>query len=61
PTLTRHDLDNMIDLMTHLKRYQNSLQILQIRTKKYQKHVKQLDKEVQSMHYPFAQTGTNSR
>ncbi|WP_028488563.1 AAA family ATPase [Thiothrix lacustris] len=60
-SLTRQDIDKMIDLMTHLKRYKNSLQMLQIRTKKYQKHVKQLDKEVQSMHYPLTKTGTDTR
>ena len=59
-SLTRQDIDKMIDLMTHLKRYKNSLQMLQIRTKKYQKHVKQLDKEVQSMHYPLTKTGTDT-
>ncbi len=61
PTLSRDDLDTMIELMAQLKRYQNSLQMLQIRTKKYQKHVRQLDKDVQSMHYPPARTGTASR
>ncbi|MBO0612534.1 MAG: hypothetical protein RL122_2868 [Pseudomonadota bacterium] len=60
-TVTRADLDNLIDLSTKLKQYQNSLQMLDIRTKKYQKHVRQLDKDVQSMHYPPARTGTASR
>jgi DNA polymerase III delta prime subunit len=48
PALQRADLDNMIELMTQLKRYQNTLHTLQIRTKKYQKQVRQLDKEVQA-------------
>ncbi|OQX02311.1 MAG: hypothetical protein BWK73_43155 [Thiothrix lacustris] len=60
-TVTRADLDNLIDLSAKLKQYQHSLQMLDIRTKKYQKHVRQLDKEVQSMHYPPARTGTASR
>jgi hypothetical protein len=60
-TVTRADLDNLIDLSAKLKQYQNSLQMLDIRTKKYQKHVRQLDKDVQSMHYPPARTGTASR
>jgi hypothetical protein len=60
-TITRADLDNLIDLSAKLKQYQHSLQMLDIRTKKYQKHVRQLDKDVQSMHYPPARTGTASR
>lgn len=60
PALTRTDLENMANLMAQLKNYQNSLQILQIRTKKYQKQVRQFDKEVQSMRYPYAKTGTDS-
>ncbi len=61
PAFSRSDVENLSNLMAQLKNYQNSLQMLQIRTKKFQKHVRQLDKEVESMHYPFARTGTDSR
>lgn len=47
PIFDRTDLNNMLELMTQLTRYQNTLHTLQIRTKKYQRHIKQLDKEVQ--------------
>lgn len=60
PAITRNDLEGIGGLMEQLKRYQNSLQMLQIRTKKFQKCVRQLDKEVQSMHYPHTRTGTDA-
>lgn len=48
PALQRTDLDNLLELMTQLKRYQNNLHTLQIRTKKYQKQLRRWDKEVQA-------------
>lgn len=48
-TLQRADIDNMLELMAQLKHYQNTLHTLQIRTQKYQKHVRQFDREVRSV------------
>ncbi len=46
--LHRADLDKMTELMAQLKHYQNALHTLEIRTQKYQKQVRQFDKEVQA-------------
>ena len=55
--LTAKEVEMLQDLIPQLHQFQRSLQILQQRTKKFQKSLRQLDKDVQSMHYPFAYTG----
>jgi hypothetical protein len=57
---TTDDLEKVANAIRHIKGVQKSLQMLQQRTKKFQKSVRQLDKDIQSMHYPPAKAGTGS-
>ncbi|MEB4593536.1 AAA family ATPase [Candidatus Thiothrix sp. Deng01] len=59
-TITSADLQEIGQLADQLQQFHNSLQMLQIRTKKFQKCIRQLDKEVQSMHYQHTRTRTGS-
>ena len=58
--LTPEQVNHLQTLVPQLYSLQRSLQILQQRTKKFQKSMRQLEKEVQSMHYPLAPTGTDA-
>lgn len=60
PLMQDKDLQQLEDLSTQLQQFHNSMQRLQIRTRKFHKQLKQLDKEVESMQYPQAKTGTDN-
>lgn len=57
PVYTHNDLEDMGRLLEQVKHYQNSLQMLQIRTKKFQKHLKEFDNAVQSTQRPKVRNG----
>jgi hypothetical protein len=60
PTFTTADLATVANMIQRAESVQHSLQMLQQRTRKFQKSVRQLDKDIQSMHYPPAKAGTHS-
>ncbi|MEZ5453786.1 MAG: ATP-binding protein [Thiothrix sp.] len=60
PVSLSRELAEVNKLLAQLEYYQKSLQMLQIRTKKFQKCVRQLDKDVQSVHYSPSRTGTDA-